>query len=162
LKNDFLKARSWWKPPKLAYLAPRIRGTGVPALPHPRLRPLVRWSPNWDTIIPSLAEKWEVSDDATTYTFYLRKGVKWSDGAPFTADDLVFWYEDVILNADLTKSIPGWLQTGGEVAKFEKVDDFTVKFTFKLPNGLFLQNLASPIRSVTSARHFAKQYHTSI
>ena len=122
---------------------------------------LVRWSPNWDTIIPNLAEKWEVSDDATTYTFYLRKGVKWSDGEPFTADDLVFWYEDVIKNPDLTKSTPGWLQTGGELVKFEKLDDFTVKFTFKLPNGLFLQNMASPdSRSVAVApKHFAEQYH---
>jgi peptide/nickel transport system substrate-binding protein len=122
---------------------------------------LVRWTPNWDAIIPNLAEKWEISADATTYTFYLRKGVKWSDGVPFTADDILFWYEDVILNPDLTKSVPAWLTSGGEVVKFEKLDDFTVKFTFKNPNGLFLQNLASPdSRSLTNVpKHYAIQYH---
>jgi len=122
---------------------------------------LVRWTPAWDAIIPSLAEKWDVSTDATQYTFYLRKGVKWSDGVPFTADDLVFWYEDVILNPDLTRSIPTWLTSGGEVVKFEKLDDFTVKFTFANPNGLFLQNLASPdSRAVTNIpKHYAEQYH---
>ncbi|MFZ6027003.1 MAG: ABC transporter substrate-binding protein [Chloroflexota bacterium] len=124
---------------------------------------LVRWSPNWDALIPNLAESWEVSDDATQYIFYLRKGVKWSDGAPFTADDLVFWYQDVMLNADLTKSAPGWLTSGGEMVALEKLDDFSIKFTFKQPNGLFLQNLASPdSRSVTAVpAHFAKKYHAA-
>ena len=124
---------------------------------------LVRWSPSWDTIIPSLAESWEVSADATEYTFALRKGVKWSDGVEFTANDLLFWYEDVIMNPELTRSIPGWLTSGGETVKFEKIDDYTIKFTFAKPNGLFLQNLASPdSRSLTNVpKHFAVQYHAT-
>ncbi|MBN1370549.1 MAG: ABC transporter substrate-binding protein [Anaerolineaceae bacterium] len=124
---------------------------------------LVRWSPSWDTIIPSLAESWEVSADATEYTFALRKGVKWSDGVEFTANDLLFWYEDVIMNPELTRSVPGWLTSGGETVKFEKIDDYTIKFTFAKPNGLFLQNLASPdSRSVTNVpKHFAVQYHAT-
>lgn len=122
---------------------------------------LVRWSPNWDTIVPNLAEKWDVNADATEYTFYLRKGVKWSDGEPFTANDLEFVWNDVVLNTDLTKSPMGWLKSGGELAKFTKVDDFTVKFTFAKPYGLFLQYLATPDSRLLTfvPAHFAKQYH---
>ena len=55
---------------------------------------LVRWDPQWKKVVPSLAEEFSASDDATTYRFKLRKGLKWSDGQPFTADDIMFWYED--------------------------------------------------------------------
>ncbi len=122
---------------------------------------LVRWTPAWDSIIPNLAEKWEVSDDATQYTFHLRKGVKWSDGEPFTADDIDFWFNDVVSNTDLQPTMPAWLTAGGKPVKFEKVDDYTIKFTFETPNGLFLQSLASPdARSLTNVpKHYAIQYH---
>jgi hypothetical protein len=52
-------------------------------------------------IIPSLARDWKVSDDGKTTTIYLRKGAKWSDGKPLTADDFMFWYEDIYLNKDI-------------------------------------------------------------
>ena len=122
---------------------------------------LVRWTPAWDSIIPNLAESWEISDDATQYTFHLRQGVKWSDGEPFTADDIDFWFNDVVSNTDLQTTMPAWLTSGGKPVKFEKVDDYTIKFTFEVPNGIFLQNLASPdARAVTNVpKHYAKQYH---
>ena len=50
---------------------------------------------------PCVARQWLLSDDGKSVTLYLRKGHKWSDGKPFTADDFVFWYEDVYLNKDL-------------------------------------------------------------
>ena len=55
---------------------------------------------------PNLATSWEIEDNGRIYTFYLRQGVRWSDGHPFTADDIIFWYTDVLQNADLTPVIP--------------------------------------------------------
>ena len=50
---------------------------------------------------PCVAREWKLSDDGKIVTLYLRKGHEWSDGEPFTADDVVFWYEDIYLNKEL-------------------------------------------------------------
>jgi peptide/nickel transport system substrate-binding protein len=123
--------------------------------------PLVRWNVAWTDIVPNVAERWDASADATEYTFYLRKGIKWSDGTPLTADDIVFWWEDVELNTDLAPTPPGWMVVGGKPGVVTKVDDTTVKFTFAAPNGLFLSNVASANgRSMFNfPKHFAIQYH---
>ncbi len=62
---------------------------------------MVRWTPDWTGLEPDVAESYEVNDNATEYTFHLRKGMKWSDGSPYTSADIKFWYEDIILNTDL-------------------------------------------------------------
>jgi len=58
---------------------------------------LLRWDAAWTRILLNLAQAFEVSEDARELTFHLREGLRWSDGAPFTADDILFWYQ-----ADLT------------------------------------------------------------
>ncbi len=123
--------------------------------------PLLRWSKNWDKVEPNVAEKWEVNKNATEYTIYLRKGLKWSDGAPFTADDIVFWYEDVVNNRDLNPTAPTWLISGDKQGKLAKVDDYTIKFTFEQPFGVFEQFLAAvDARGMTFyPAHWAKQFH---
>ncbi len=55
---------------------------------------LLRWTPTWDGIIPNLAESVETNEDSTEFTFKLREGIKYSDGSPFNADDIMFWYEE--------------------------------------------------------------------
>ena len=75
--------------------------------------PFVCYARDASTIEPNLAEKWEVSDDGKEFTFYLREGVRWSDGEPFTADDIMFWYEDILLNTEMTPTFPKWLSPGG-------------------------------------------------
>src|SRR5262245_40200749 len=50
---------------------------------------LVAWSSDFSGVVPNIAESWEVSDDVKQYTFHLREGMKWSDGEPFTADDIM-------------------------------------------------------------------------
>ena len=86
-----------------------------------------------DKIVPNLARDWELSKDAKTLTLYLREGAKWSDGAPFTADDILFWYNDILLNKELTPDIEGIWKPGGEVMKVEKIGDYTVKYKFSVP-----------------------------
>ena len=60
--------------------------------------PLVRWDPEWTEPIPNVAESVDIAGEGKEYTFKLREGIKWSDGKPFTADDIIFAYEDVLLN----------------------------------------------------------------
>jgi len=122
---------------------------------------LVRVNPEWTEIVPNIAESFEVNEDATEYTFRLREGMKWSDGAPFTADDIMFWYEAVLMNEELTPSKPGWLTAGGEPVVVEKLDNTTVRFTFAAPQGLFLQQLAHVwgFEPTSTPRHYLERFH---
>ena len=91
---------------------------------------------------PALAESWEVSEDGTVYTFNLREGVTWHDGEPFTADDVIFTYEQIITNpearagdaAQFTFNIDG----EDQAVVFEKVDDLTVRMTLPTASAAFL------------------------
>jgi peptide/nickel transport system substrate-binding protein len=105
---------------------------------------LVRYAPDGSDVIPHIAQGWESNEDFTEWTILLRSGMKWSDGAPFTADDIMFWYEHILLNAELNPSTPVWMANAdGSVATVEKVDDYTVKWTYAEPNTAFLLNLAN-------------------
>ena len=78
------------------------------------------WSLNWDLLVnfspedlspaPGIAESWEVSDDRKTVTFKLDPDRKWSDGEPFTADDILFWYEDILGNEELMPGGVVWMK----------------------------------------------------
>lgn len=122
---------------------------------------LVRTNVDGTQIVPNIAKKWEISDEGKTYTFYLRSGMKWSDGAPFTADDIIFWYKDIILNKELTPVVPSWLTTEGKPVIVEKINDYTVRFRFQKPNGIFLWQLCyDGIYSKPFAPfHYLKQFH---
>lgn len=122
---------------------------------------LLRWTPDWDGIVPNLAESYEVNDDATEFTFHLRQGIRYSDGEPLTADDIVFWYEDVLMNEELTPTIPSWLRRGDDPVVVEKIDDYTVKFSFTTSHGLFIK-MATQTNSDVFAyypRHYLEQFH---
>jgi len=110
---------------------------------------------------PNLAKKYTASKDNTTFTFYLREGLKWSDGEPLTADDFIFYYEDVLLNKDLTPAFPIDLAPGGKPAVFEKIDDYTFRVKFSTPRYFFLQALGefSYYRELFMPKHYLKQFH---
>lgn len=128
---------------------------------------LVRNSPDGTKVIPHIAKGWESNDDYTQWTVFLREGMKWSDGAPFTADDVMFWYDSILLNEDLMPSAPLWMQNAdGSTATVEKVDDTTVRWTFAQPNTTFLLDLANmdgadkSINNLAFApAHYLKQFH---
>ncbi|MBX3015229.1 MAG: ABC transporter substrate-binding protein [Caldilineaceae bacterium] len=127
---------------------------------------LVIWSADFSGVEPNIAESWEVSDDVREYTFHLRQGMKWSDGEPFTADDILFYIEDILFNEELSPAGPvaDWLPSdGAEDFKAEKIDDYTVKFTFVNPYGTFLYNLATwSGRHLTFfPKHYLTQYHAA-
>lgn len=122
--------------------------------------PLVRASADLKGFAPGLAERWDVSPDAKVYTLHLVKGAKWSDGEPFNADDIMFWWEDVIGTKELTPSPPSWMKAGGEIGKVEKVDDYTVRYTFPKPHAFFLDELSyRPFGSTYYPKHYLTQFH---
>jgi peptide/nickel transport system substrate-binding protein len=105
---------------------------------------LVRFTPDGGAVEPKLIKSWENTSDFTQWTLKMLKGAKWSDGSPFTSDDIMFWYTDVLLNKDLTPALPAWMKNkDGSAALVEKIDDYTVRFTYKNANNLFLQELAN-------------------
>lgn len=122
---------------------------------------LVSWNPEWTGVIPNVAEAVEVNAEGNEYIFRLREDMKWSDGHPFTADDIMFWYENVFMNSELTPVKPTWLLSGDEPVVVEKIDDYTVAFKFNAPKGLFLQNLSVPAGSAITnfPRHYLEQFH---
>jgi peptide/nickel transport system substrate-binding protein len=126
---------------------------------------LFRFSPDGAKIEPKIAEAAEPSADYKVWTIKLRKGSKWSDGQPFGADDILFWYNDVLLNKELTPSLPGWIKNpDGSAAKVEKVDDSTVRFTYAAPATLFLtavanQDGADRTFAMFLPAHYLKKFH---
>ncbi len=89
---------------------------------------LVDYDPIREEHIPALAKSWEIGKDNLSYTFHLRKGVCWSDGAPFTADDVVFTF-DAIFDPRYPSRYVGQYTIGGKPIKYEKLDTHTVHFT---------------------------------
>jgi peptide/nickel transport system substrate-binding protein len=91
---------------------------------------------------PSLAKGWEISPDGKTTKIFLRKGVKWSDGTPLTADDFMFWYNDISLNKQIVPSTFFEMQVNGKEGRMRKIDDYTVAFEFPEPYFFFAYQLA--------------------
>ena len=91
---------------------------------------LVKARPVLVQVIPNIAIEFEQSADAKRFTLYLRKGMRWSDGAPFTADDFVFWYEDILQHEEVMPRVSATWKPGGELLVLSKIDDTTVQFDF--------------------------------
>ena len=121
---------------------------------------LVTWRADWTGTIPNVVRSVDVSDDATVYTFHLREGLKWSDGAPYTADDLLFLYENIWLHPELP-NFPSEMRTAAGPGVIAKVDESTVTVTFPMPFGLFLEGIASSlgIAFTQYPKHYMSQFH---
>jgi len=113
-----------------------------------------------ETILPNIVDKWEFSEDLKALTLHLRKGIKWSDGVPYTADDIMFWWEDVILNKELTPVVPAEYCPGGEPMSIKKVNDYTVRLNFAAPYPFMIPLLAREWGGMGSMpKHYLTQFH---
>ncbi|WP_108397008.1 ABC transporter substrate-binding protein [Devosia submarina] len=101
---------------------------------------LVRYDREWKEIIPNLAESWEVSEDARTYTFKLREGLKWNNGTPFTSADIEF---AVQLMKEPGYGVGTFIKNPNNPVNVEVVDETTFSFVFEHPNGIIMDELAS-------------------
>ena len=86
---------------------------------------------------PCVAKGWKMSEDGKNFTLYLRKGAKWSDGEPFTADDIIFWHQDIDGNRELSPTRTPEMVVGGKRGMVEKADDHTIVYKFPEPYFLF-------------------------
>jgi peptide/nickel transport system substrate-binding protein len=103
---------------------------------------ILMWDYTGNKAAPSLAKDWRLSDDGKVATIFLRKGMKWSDGHPFTADDFLFWFEDIYQNKDLVPGPAPEFTINGKPGRISKRDDSTVMFEFPEPYYLFIDILA--------------------
>lgn len=122
---------------------------------------LVRWDPAWTKVIPNLAQSWQVKSNSSVFVFKLRPGTRWSDGAPFTSEDIKAWFDDVVDVPELTPIPPAWLVLDGKTARCTAIDRDTVEFHFVGPNAIFLQFLTS-LRAGALTRypqHYFRRFH---
>ncbi|QIE43423.1 ABC transporter substrate-binding protein (plasmid) [Rhodobacteraceae bacterium SC52] len=118
----------------------------------------VRYTDDLQTVVPNIAKAWSWNDDFTELTISLRAGHKWSDGAPFTAADVEFWMNDIILNPDVYEKTPDRWLFAGEPVKVEAVDDVTVKMTFPVPTPGILNRFAVDFGQPFQPKHFLGQF----
>ncbi len=113
-------------------------------------------------VVPDLAEGWEEKEDGRLYIFYLRRGVRWSDGEPFTAEDVVFTYRDIYLNPQIPNStgdmFKGILKSQEDIGNFvKKIDDYTLEFRLPESFAPFLNALSAPILPKHKLEKFVKE-----
>ncbi len=103
---------------------------------------------------PNVAKGFDVNEDATVYTIYLREGMKWSDGAPFTAEDCVWFFNKVCLNKVDSKGVRNCHKdANGNPAVVEKVDDYTFTVTFGTPKYDFIEALTVDLKWHYAPKH---------
>jgi len=123
---------------------------------------LVRYSDNLQTIVPNVAKSWEWNDDYTQLTFHLRKGHKWSDGAPFTSADVKFWYDNLMFDSNVIEKPKDYVLVGGERMTVDTPDETTVVFNLPAPKPGLLAHFATSYAQGFQPMHFLGQFHPAI
>jgi peptide/nickel transport system substrate-binding protein len=115
---------------------------------------LVRYSDDLTTVVPNVAKDWKWNDDYTQLTFYLRKGHRWSDGAPFTAEDVKYWYDNLALNPDVMEKAKDYVLVAGERMEVVVVDPQTVVFNLPAPKPGLIAHFATSFAQGFQPKHF--------
>ena len=114
-----------------------------------------------DSIVHNLAENFEFRDEGRTAIFKIRRGIKWSDGVPFTVDDILFWYYDMTFDDNArphNQPVPPsvWVVDGKPI-DLEKIDDHTLKVSSSKPLGRVLNALCSDV--IAQPKHHLSHLH---
>lgn len=135
---------------------------------------LIGW--HWDGLefAPKIAQSWELAEDGTSIELMLRPGMCWSDGVPFTADNFMWWYENMFQNDEILPVKTTDMIVNRKPGRIVKVEDYIVRFEWDDPNFLILDNLASGLRSLAGQSgnnhvgnggyapgHYLEQFHAS-
>ncbi|MFA9419493.1 MAG: ABC transporter substrate-binding protein, partial [Gammaproteobacteria bacterium] len=123
---------------------------------------LVRYSDDLETIVPNVAKGWEWNDDFTQLTFFLRKGHKWSDGAPFGAADVEFWYENLAIDTNVREKPKDYVLVGGKPMTVDVIDAQTVRFNLPSPKPGLLSHFANHYAQGFQPKHFLGQWHPAV
>ena len=126
------------------------------------VEPFLKWNRDVNGFRPNIVTSWEWNEDATELTVDFRRGIKWSDGDPMTVDDYLFWWNDMVLDEDVPVNAPFGTTVRGELMSVEKVDDYTLQFSFPYSNPLFLEYKSrgayhSSLHIVPE--HYMRQFH---
>jgi len=127
----------------------------------------LRWIDDGLGIAPGMCDEWSTNADNSEWTVHIREGLKWSDGEPVTTADIMFWWEDLVNHTEPSypDSVPDFgADAAGQVAKFEAVDDFTLKITYGTPAPLTAKRLAMWVNAGIgprwiAPRHYLEQFH---
>jgi peptide/nickel transport system substrate-binding protein len=129
------------------------------------IEPLNKWKRDLNGSRPNVVQSYKFNDAATELTMQFRKGIKWSDGSPFTANDYLWWWNQMVLNEKVGLATPSGYRVNGQPVKMEKVDDYTVKLTFAGANPLFVDlGCRGYYNSATHLvpSEYLKQFHPSL
>lgn len=128
-----------------------------------RMQSLLFIEPDLITLSPNILKAFENSDDFKTWTLTLRKGMKWSDGEPFTTDDFMFWYEDIFLNTDLTPSPRVVYTSAGTPMTMTKLDDVSLVIEFAEANPNFDLTMSKSYWNdrMFAPRHYLEKWHAA-
>lgn len=123
---------------------------------------LVRFSDDLQTVVPNVAKSWIWNNDFTQVTFELREGHKWSDGSPFTAEDVVFWYNNLILDENVIQKPADRFMSNGEAMKVEAISETEVRFTLNAPKPGLVTNFALDYAQPFQPKHLIGQFHPEV
>ena len=123
---------------------------------------LVRYSDDLQTIVPNVAKGWKWNDDFTQLTFFLRKGHKWSNGDPFTAEDVKFWYDNLATDTNVREKPKDYVLVGGKVMTVDVIDPQTVRFNLPAPKPGLLSQFANGYAQGFQPKKFLGQFHPAI
>jgi peptide/nickel transport system substrate-binding protein len=125
----------------------------------------LRWLNEGLDLGPGLVESWEANDDASEWTLHFRKGLKWSDGHPWSTEDILFWWEDMVLNEEFGEGIPDEARSSkGTVVSLSAPDETTLVLSYDAPSPMVAEMIANWVNRGVGAswmepKHYLAQFH---